>query len=183
MLATMLLMFNVLSTIDIPTSGGGPLGVYPIAMSVMVAHLFLIPIDGCSINPTRSFGPSLVAAWAGIGGDYYHQQYMFWFGPLFGAGLGAFLYEYGPLKPENFSGGGDMGDALFQANKGKGKDDSKKKTKERSHSIVGSKNRYLNAADPANITEIEHEDDNADYEESTTAITMTKSPIYHSNDD
>ena len=92
MLGTMLLMFNVLSTIDIPTPGGGPLGVYPIAMSVMVAHLFLIPIDGCSINPTRSFGPSLVAAWAGIGGTYYHQQYMFWFGPLFGSAVAAFLY-------------------------------------------------------------------------------------------
>ena len=31
----------------------GALGVYPIAMSVMVAHLFLLPIDGCSINPSR----------------------------------------------------------------------------------------------------------------------------------
>ena len=43
MLGTMLLLFNVLSTIDIPKEGGGPLGVYPIAMSVMVAHLFLLP--------------------------------------------------------------------------------------------------------------------------------------------
>lgn len=58
----MLLVYNVFATIDIPTPGGGPLGVFPIAMSVMVAHLFLLPIDGCSINPTRSFGPSLVAA-------------------------------------------------------------------------------------------------------------------------
>jgi glycerol uptake facilitator-like aquaporin len=47
-------------------SGGGSLGVYPIAMSVMIAHLFLLPIDGCSINPTRSFGPALVAQWAKI---------------------------------------------------------------------------------------------------------------------
>jgi glycerol uptake facilitator-like aquaporin len=35
-------------------------------MSVMIAHLFLLPIDGCSINPTRSFGPALVAQWAKI---------------------------------------------------------------------------------------------------------------------
>jgi glycerol uptake facilitator-like aquaporin len=62
MMGTMLLVYNVFATIDIPTVGGGPLGVFPIAMSVMVAHLFLLPIDGCSINPTRSFGPSLVAA-------------------------------------------------------------------------------------------------------------------------
>lgn len=91
-LGTSLLMFNVLSTIDIPTEGAGPLGVFPIAMSVMVAHLFLLPIDGCSINPTRSFGPSLVAAMAGISGDYYHQQYMFWFGPLIGAAITAIIY-------------------------------------------------------------------------------------------
>jgi MIP family channel proteins len=92
MMGTMILVYNVFATIDIPYEGGGPLGVYPIAMSVMVAHLFLLPIDGCSINPTRSFGPSLVAAWAGIGGRYYHQQYMFWFGPLVGAALGAIIY-------------------------------------------------------------------------------------------
>ncbi len=91
-LGTALLMFNVLSTIDIPTEGAGPLGVFPIAMSVMVAHLFLLPIDGCSINPTRSFGPSLVAAWAQIDGTYYHQQAMFWFAPMFGAVVAAYFY-------------------------------------------------------------------------------------------
>jgi glycerol uptake facilitator-like aquaporin len=212
MMGTMLLMFNVLSTIDIPMKDGGPLGVFPIAMSVMVAHLFLIPIDGCSINPTRSFGPSLVAAWAGIGGSYYHQQYLFWFGPLFGAGLGAFLYEFGPLKPENFAGGGDMGDALFSANKGKGKDDEKvlswlyfcallryfcdlwyissqqKPTKTRSLSIVGSKNKYndkyINAADPPEITEIRDDDADDDYDEIVTdKVLMTKSPMKHYTDD
>eukprot|EP01031_Cornospumella_fuschlensis_P037464 gene37464-45497_t len=120
-LGTALLMFNVLSTIDIPSEGGGPLGVYPIAMSVMVAHLFLLPIDGCSINPTRSFGPSLVAQWANISGNYYHQQSMFWFGPMFGAACAAFFYEYGSLKPENFAGAKDMDTALFQANKRKKK--------------------------------------------------------------
>ena len=72
--------------------GGGPLGVYPIAMSVMIAHLFLLPIDGCSINPTRSFGPSLVAGWAAIPGTYAHQQYMFWIAPSFGASLAALIY-------------------------------------------------------------------------------------------
>lgn len=63
---TMLLVYNVFATIDIPTAGGGPLGVFPIAMSVMVAHLFLLPIDGCSINPARSFGPSFLAALSGM---------------------------------------------------------------------------------------------------------------------
>lgn len=92
MLGTALLMFSVLSTIDIPQVGGGPLGVFPIAMSVMIAHLFLLPIDGCSINPTRSFGPSLVAQWAKIGGKYASQQAIFWFGPLLGSAIAAIVY-------------------------------------------------------------------------------------------
>jgi len=117
MLGTGLLMFNVLSTIDIPVDGAGPLGVYPIAMSVMVAHLFLLPIDGCSINPTRSFGPSVVASWANIPGNFINQQHLFWFGPMFGAAVAAFLYEYGTLKPANFEGAKDMDTALFQAGK------------------------------------------------------------------
>ena len=129
-LGTALLMFNVLSTIDIPTGDGGPLAVFPIAMSVMIAHLFLLPIDGCSINPSRSFGPSLVATWAKISGRYYGQQYMFWLGPMFGAGLAAALYEYGSLKPENFAGAKDMDTAIFQAGK-------KKKPKKRSESNAG----------------------------------------------
>ena len=114
MLGTMLLMFNVLSTIDIPTGDGGPLAVFPIAMSVMIAHLFLLPIDGCSINPSRSFGPSVVANWAKIEGNFSHQQYIFWLGPMFGAGLAAAIYEYASLKPENFAGARDMDTAIFQ---------------------------------------------------------------------
>lgn len=123
MLGTMLLVYCVFATIDIPSDGGGALGVYPIAMSVMVAHLFLLPIDGCSINPTRSFGPSLVAAFAGISGNYYHQQFMFWFGPLIGATLAAVVYEYAPLKPKKREGKEDMADALYMAKKKRGEVD------------------------------------------------------------
>lgn len=47
---------------------------------------------GGSINPTRSFGPSVVAQWSGYEGTYAHQQYMFWFAPLFGAFLMATIY-------------------------------------------------------------------------------------------
>eukprot|EP00597_Dinobryon_sp_UTEXLB2267_P004606 CAMPEP_0170065186 /NCGR_PEP_ID=MMETSP0019_2-20121128/5366_1 /TAXON_ID=98059 /ORGANISM="Dinobryon sp., Strain UTEXLB2267" /LENGTH=306 /DNA_ID=CAMNT_0010271989 /DNA_START=152 /DNA_END=1072 /DNA_ORIENTATION=+ len=134
-LGTMLLMFNVLSTVDIPTEGAGPLGVFPIAMSVMVAHLFLLPIDGCSINPSRSFGPALVAQWAGIPGTYAHQQPVFWFGPMFGAVLAAVIYEYGSLKPENFAGAKDMDTAIFQANKRKIKPHKRLSTEQYDQSV------------------------------------------------
>lgn len=119
MIGTMLLVYNVFATIDSPREGGGPLGVFPIAMSVMVAHLFLLPIDGCSINPTRSFGPTVVASWAGIKGDYQKQHYMFWFGPCCGALFAAVVYEYGAMKPRKREGALDMDTALFMADKGK----------------------------------------------------------------
>jgi MIP family channel proteins len=89
---TAILVFNVFATIDHPVEGGGALGVFPIAMSVMVAHLFLVPIDGCSINPTRSFGTYMIASFAGATGDFHRQQYMFWFGPLFGAAVATIIY-------------------------------------------------------------------------------------------
>jgi hypothetical protein len=89
----------------------------------MIAHLFLLPIDGCSINPSRSFGPSLVATWAGIKGDYYRQHHIFWFGPLFGAAVAAIMYEYLGLKPVNFAGAKDMDTSIFQSDKSRRKSD------------------------------------------------------------
>lgn len=132
-IGTALLIFNVLATIDIPTEGGGPLGVYPIAMSVMVAHFFLVPIDGCSINPTRSFGPAVVASWASIPGDYAKQHAMFWFAPMTGAVIAAIVYEYGSLKPANFAGAKDIATAIFQANKRKEKKHKKSKNSKYDH--------------------------------------------------
>ena len=32
-----------------------------IGLAVFMAHCVMIPIDGCSINPTRSFGPALLS--------------------------------------------------------------------------------------------------------------------------
>ena len=92
MFGTMLLVYAVLSTLDQPSKSNN-LGPFPIAMSVMVSMIFLLPIDGCSINPTRSFGPSTVAAMAGIPGVYRTQQYMFWFAPLFGAFVASIIYH------------------------------------------------------------------------------------------
>lgn len=115
LLGTGFLMLTVFATIDIPIIGAGPLGVFPIAMAVMVAHLFLLPIDGCSINPSRSFGPSLVAAMSDIPGTYQHQQYMFWFGPMIGAALFAVIYEYGSLKPHKREGAADLDQAVFMS--------------------------------------------------------------------
>eukprot|EP01035_Chromulina_nebulosa_P018642 gene18642-24383_t len=152
MMGTMLLVYNVFATIDIPTEGGGPLGVYPIAMSVMVAHLFLLPIDGCSINPTRSFGPSLVAAMAGINGKYYHQQYMFWFAPMIGAALTAAIYEYAPLKPKKREGKESLADAVFLSSV-KREDDQDDLSSDKLPTTVD--NKSYNKVDNAQVDEID----------------------------
>ena len=93
------------------------IGILKLLITILLYMLYIHHSDECSINPTRSFGPSLVAVWAKIPGVYYHQQYIFWIGPLFGAGIAAAIYEYGSLKPENFAGARDMDTAIFEAAK------------------------------------------------------------------
>jgi hypothetical protein len=46
-----------------------------------------VPIDGTSINPARSFGPAVVAG-------HWHQQWIFWVGPLLGGAVVGLLYEH-----------------------------------------------------------------------------------------
>ena len=38
-------------------------------MAVFLAHLLMIPVDGCSINPTRTWGPAYIASVADRLGD------------------------------------------------------------------------------------------------------------------
>ena len=88
-MGTALLMFTVLEVAvnghSVTTEGESAvlgnkqnLAPIPVGLAVFVAHIVLIPITGCSINPTRSFGPSLVAnSWA--------NHWVWWLGPLTGS--------------------------------------------------------------------------------------------------
>jgi glycerol uptake facilitator-like aquaporin len=65
-----------------------------IGFAVFIAHSILIPIDFCSINPTRSFGPAFVTSihsheLATDAPTPWRYHYIFWIGPLFGATLAA----------------------------------------------------------------------------------------------
>lgn len=44
-----------------PRSTCGNNAIMAIGFAVFVAQLVLIPIDGCSINPARSFGPAVIS--------------------------------------------------------------------------------------------------------------------------
>lgn len=92
---TFLVMFVVLETAVNPASEANhALACLAIGLSVFVAHSLLIPIDGCSINPTRSFGPALVAACTRSKGiSTFKDMWVFWLGPLAGAAAAAGVYR------------------------------------------------------------------------------------------
>jgi len=77
-----------------PVSRAGPNAATAIGFAVFIAHLVMLPIDGCSINPTRSFGPAVVSYLRGCG-NYapggLEQLWIMWVGPLLGAALAAGL--------------------------------------------------------------------------------------------
>jgi len=62
-----------------------------IGFTVLICHLVALPIDGCSVNPARSFGTSAAV-------NIWDYQWIFWVGPLSGAIIAAFLYELA-LRP------------------------------------------------------------------------------------
>ena len=43
-----------------PLASCGKNACIAIGFAVFLAHVILLPVDGCSINPTRSFGPAIV---------------------------------------------------------------------------------------------------------------------------
>jgi aquaporin TIP len=82
---TFLLVFVVFATAVDPK---GPRHLAPIAigLAVLAAHLVCIPMTGTSINPARSFGPA-------VAGNFWTDHWVFWLGPLIGAGIAALVYE------------------------------------------------------------------------------------------
>merc|ERR1712048_1360491 len=91
-MTTALLVLVVHETACNPaTADNRPLACVAIGFAVFLAHSVLIPIDGCSINPTRSFGPALVATLR-YGKSFFADMWIFWVGPLVGAFVAACLY-------------------------------------------------------------------------------------------
>jgi aquaporin PIP len=90
MLATTILIWSVLASGDVgtlpQTRRSGALNPLSIGLAVFLAHLALMPIDGTSINPARSFG---TAATAG----FWVDQWLFWVAPLTGSAIACVTYE------------------------------------------------------------------------------------------
>merc|ERR1719373_70726 len=91
---TFLLMFVVLETAVNPeTKVSRPMAALAIGLAVFLAHSVLIPITGCSINPTRSFGPAVVSKILYKEAKSIDQLWLFWVGPLGGAAAAALVYS------------------------------------------------------------------------------------------
>jgi len=68
----------------------------PLAIGVCVTccHLMALPVDGCSLNPTRSFASAAVSNSIPNCGNGFKDHWVFWLGPLIGGALGAVVYEF-----------------------------------------------------------------------------------------
>ena len=80
----------------VTTQEQGKQNLAPIAigLAVYLGHSFLIPVDGCSINPTRTIGPAIVATFrVEDAGPIWSAMWVFWVGPCVGALLAVFVYE------------------------------------------------------------------------------------------
>ena len=89
LLTTFALLFVIFVATDTKRAGTPHIPIlapFAIGITVMLAHFVSIPLDGCSINPARSFGPAVVA-------HQWHQHWLYWLGPLSGVTLAVIVYE------------------------------------------------------------------------------------------
>lgn len=89
---TFLLLFAVFGTaVDprAPKIGGFGIGL-TIAADILVGG----PLTGASMNPSRTFGPGLVAALTGNLPTFGSQQIVYWIGPVLGGVVAGLLYQF-----------------------------------------------------------------------------------------
>lgn len=86
-LLTMFFVFVILSATD-PKRGFGNFSGLAIGLALGLVNIVGIPVDNCSVNPARSFGPALFSpdAW----GDFWIMVV----GPLVGAAFAVLLYRF-----------------------------------------------------------------------------------------
>ena len=74
-LGTYLLVFTVCAAADVgrerSTKYVGAMTPLAIGFAVFLAHIFIVPVDGCSINPARSLGSAVVT-------NKWNEHWVFW---------------------------------------------------------------------------------------------------------
>ena len=74
-----------------------------IGWALAIVNIVMIPIDGASVNPARSFGPAIVQ-----GGVALSQLWVFIVAPLIGGALAAIIWQIfkkndNPIPERNIS--------------------------------------------------------------------------------
>eukprot|EP01134_Creolimax_fragrantissima_P004001 CFRG4001T1 len=99
---TALLVFVIFGTAVDPQGSAFAHHMAPLAIgfAVFLAHIVLIPMTGCGINPARSFASAVVSG-------VWDDQWLYWIGPLTGGPVGAamnfFSFQY-MNNPEHDAG-------------------------------------------------------------------------------
>lgn len=88
--ATFLLVFAVWGSAVDPRNA--KVGGFAIGLTVAADILAIGPMTGGAVNPSRVFGPALVASLA-PGSDIWHYHWVYWVGPVLGAVLAAIIYN------------------------------------------------------------------------------------------
>jgi glycerol uptake facilitator-like aquaporin len=84
------LVWTVMMTAVSHKSIAGNLAPIAIGWAVLLAHLILVPLTGCGINPARSLGPMLVVIMAGakVG---FEGWWIYYTAPFVGSALATFV--------------------------------------------------------------------------------------------
>jgi aquaporin TIP len=104
--ATFFLTFVIWGTAADPRARN--VGGFAIGLVVAADILAFGPLTGASMNPQRSFGPTLIGSWAANGGQLWTNHWIYWLGPLIGASLAALVYRLA-LWPSDTTRGIDPG--------------------------------------------------------------------------
>jgi MIP family channel proteins len=86
-IGTFILVWTVFAVAVTPRGNSGTLAPLFIGLAVLLAHIILVPLTGCGINPARTFGPALV-------NGRWDDFWVYVVGPLIGAALASLSYTY-----------------------------------------------------------------------------------------
>ena len=86
-IGTFILVWTVFAVAVTRRGNSGTLAPLFIGLAVLLAHIILVPLTGCGINPARTFGPALV-------NGRWDDFWVYVVGPLIGAALASLSYTY-----------------------------------------------------------------------------------------
>ncbi len=89
---TFIFVITVLGVTDKKMADHGSFGGIVIGAALTLVHIFGIGLTGTSVNPARSFGPALIAAFSGNLAPLA-CVWVFIIGPVVGAALAAIVYD------------------------------------------------------------------------------------------